>query len=37
MRWENIAKYRQANLDNEEVDEEDEEDHCKTKRKDTKV
>jgi hypothetical protein len=36
VRWKNIARYHKANLDNEESNEEDE-DHCKTKKKDIKV
>jgi hypothetical protein len=37
MMHKNIKRYHQANLDNDELDNEDEEDHHKTKRKDTKV
>ncbi len=37
VRWKNIARYHQANFDNEESNEKDEENHCKTKKKDTKV
>jgi hypothetical protein len=31
--WKNIARYHQANLDNEESNEKDEKDHYKTKRR----
>ncbi len=36
VRWKNIARYHHVNLDNEESNEEDE-DHCKTKKNDIKV
>jgi hypothetical protein len=37
LKQKNIKKYHQVNLDSDELDKEDEEDHRKTKRKDTKV
>lgn len=37
IRWKNIARYCQANSESEELDDLDEENHSKTKRKDTKV
>ncbi len=36
-RWKNIAKYHQANLDSERLDYSDKENHCKTKKKYTKI
>lgn len=37
VRWNNITRYHQANSNNEELDDWNEEDHHKTKRKDFKV
>jgi hypothetical protein len=37
IRWKNIARYHQANLDNEELDDSNEGNHHKTKKKDTKI
>jgi hypothetical protein len=33
VRWNNIARYHKVNLNNEESNEKDEKDHCKTKKK----